>query len=194
LVAAALEAALRLIVAGSLTLFACLTATAAEPLQPASGPKPGFVLRDLSGADVKLEAQRGHIVLVHFFATWCEPCREELPALRRLVERSTGTPVAVLAISVGEVGARVRRFMQTMPINFPILLDSERAVAKSWDVYALPTTFVLDAALTPRLVSNGEFAWDRTTVDELRAMIATTPRQRTGITDQTRTRGTQQGG
>lgn len=140
---------------------------------------PPFVLNDLRGADVTLAAQHGRVVLVHFFATWCEPCREELPALRRLVERSAGKPVAVLAISVGEVDARVSRFMESMPVNFPVLLDRERAVAKSWDVYALPTTYVLDEALNPKLVVNGDFAWDTITPDRLRDMIAAAPAKHT---------------
>ena len=92
-----------------------------------------------------LIAQHGRVVLVHFFATWCEPCREELPALRRLVERAVRQPVTVLAISVAEVPMRAcARFIESTPVNFPVLLDQDRAVAKAWDVYTLPTTFVLD--------------------------------------------------
>ena len=173
----------------------CATgASATEALQPVSAAKPGFVLSDLAGADVKLQAQRGRIVLVHFFATWCEPCREELPALRRLVERSSAAPVSVIAISVGEVDGRVRRFMETLPVNFPVLLDGDRAVAKSWDVYALPTTYVLDPELTPRLVSNGEFAWDQLTIGELRAMIAAAPQKQTRDTKNPESGTRQQGG
>jgi thiol-disulfide isomerase/thioredoxin len=154
-------------------------ARAAEELKPAEGAKPAFVLNDLSGADVMLGAHRGRVVLVHFFATWCEPCREELPALKRLVERAAASPVTVLAISVGEVDARVTRFMQNIPVNFPVLRDRDRAVAKGWDVYALPTTYVLDETLTPKLVVNGEFAWDTLALDGLRAMLAASPAKRT---------------
>ncbi len=160
-------------------LFGAAGADAAEQLGPAEGAKPPFVLNDLRGTDVPLAAQQGRVVLLHFFATWCEPCREELPALRRLVERSAGKPIAVLAISVGEVDARVARFMESMPVNFPVLLDRERAVAKSWDVYALPTTYVLDEALNARLVVNGDFAWDTLTPEQLRDMIASAPARHT---------------
>ncbi len=175
-------------------LLCAFRVTATEALQPAVGPKPAFVLDDLAGASVKLDTQRGGLVLVHFFATWCEPCREELSALRRLVERSAAAPVSVLAISVGEVDARVRRFMETMPVNFPVLLDGDRAVARSWDAYALPTTYVLDPELTPRLVSNGEFAWDQLTIGELRAMTAATPGKQTGAAKSMEFRTPQQGG
>jgi peroxiredoxin len=165
--------------AAAALLLATAGTHAAEELKPAEGAKPSFTLNDLSGANVTLGAQRGRIVLVHFFATWCEPCRDELPALRRLVERARGTPVTVLAISVGEVDARVARFMDAIPVNFPVLLDRDRAVAKAWDVYALPTTYVLDETLTPKLVVNGEFGWDTLALDSLREMIAATPAKRT---------------
>ncbi|MDB5617151.1 TlpA disulfide reductase family protein [Tardiphaga sp.] len=120
--------------------------------------RPDFSLQDLTGRDVALRDFAGRTVLVHFFATWCEPCREELPALTRLLERSPG--VAVLAISVAENGQRVGRFFQQTPVGFPVLLDVERKVAKSWGVTALPTTYVLDAAMRPRLMVEADYAWD----------------------------------
>jgi thiol-disulfide isomerase/thioredoxin len=101
-------------------------------------------------------------VLVHFFATWCEPCREELPALNRLRERAAGA--MVLAISVAENGQRVSRFIQQTSVNFPVLLDTDRAVAKSWDVSTLPTTYVLDARLRPRWRVEADYPWDNVDV------------------------------
>jgi thiol-disulfide isomerase/thioredoxin len=130
-----------------------------------------FTLPDIGGADATLESERGHVVLVHFFATWCEPCREELPALSRLAARASGT-VKVLAISVAEVDLRVRRFVATTPVNFPVLLDRERAVTKAWGVSTLPTTFVLDAKLRPRLVVETDFAWDSIDPGKLTDMVA----------------------
>ena len=121
--------------------------------------RPSFALPDLSGERVDLSAQRGRVVLVHFFATWCEPCRQELTALRRLAERSAGA-VGVIAVSVGEPELRVRRFAETMPVNFPVLLDHDRAVARSWRVASLPTTHILDRDLNPSLVAEGDVAWD----------------------------------
>jgi peroxiredoxin len=148
---------------GVLAVVISLRATAAD--EPAPWKQalitsiPLFTLPDASGTDVPLADQRGRIVLVHFFATWCEPCREELPALNRLSARA-GSNVKVIAISVAEADLRVRRFIETMPVNFPVLLDRERAVAKAWNVTTLPTTFVLDANLRPRFVVETDFAWD----------------------------------
>jgi len=121
--------------------------------------QPTFSLPNTAGADVALESARGRVVLVHFFATWCEPCREELPALNRLAARASGT-VRVLAIAVADADQRVRRFVENTPADFPILLDRDRAVAKEWKVVTLPTTFVLDAELRPRFVVETDYPWD----------------------------------
>lgn len=151
---------------------------AASPLgafRSASGPAPtDFVLPVLDGPPMALQAARGKVVLVHVFATWCEPCREELPALSRLAVRHPDT-VRVLAIDVGEVDARVRRFFERLPVSFPVLLDRDRAMVRAWGVSALPTTIVLDGDLHLRYRAVGDVAWDAPEVDRLIASLAGTP-------------------
>ena len=144
----------------ALLLGARGTASAAELKPIDEATRPDFSLQDLNGGAMSLRDFAGKTVFVHFFATWCEPCREELPALTRLRERSAGK-ASVLAISVAENGQRVGRFFQQTPVNFPVLLDLDRAVAKSWGVTTLPSTYVLDAALRPRLVVEEDYPWDR---------------------------------
>jgi peroxiredoxin len=122
-----------------------------------TGRQPMFTLPNTSGADVSLDSRHGQIVVVHFFATWCEPCREELPALNLFATRANGT-VKVLVISID---SSVRRFIEATPVDYPVLLDRDRVVAKAWKVSTLRTTFVLDADLRPRLVTETEFAWDK---------------------------------
>lgn len=162
-----------LAVAVGLALAARAETGETSNLQPwRGGEKPSFVLQGLTGTEVSLATHRGRVVFVHFFATWCEPCREELPALQRLVERSTGQPVTVLAISVGEVEDRVRRFTEKIPINFPILLDRDRAIAKAWKVDSLPTTFILDTDLQPKFSVGADFAWDRLHVGRMIDMVS----------------------
>ncbi len=134
-------------------------AGAAELQRWSAGAQPVFSLPNTTGANIALEAARGHVVLVHFFATWCEPCREELPALDRLAARADGN-VKVLAIAVADADRSVLRFFATTPVGFPVLLDRDRAVAKAWNVTTLPMTFVLDASLQPKLVVESDFAWD----------------------------------
>jgi thiol-disulfide isomerase/thioredoxin len=156
-----LKAVAALTCAGAVFYFAMqpVSATAAELQRWNGGGQPAFSLPTIGGAAAALEAARGHVVLVHFFATWCESCREELPALNRLAARAGGN-VTVLAVAVADADRSVQRFFATTPVDFQILLDRDRAVAKAWNVATLPTTFVLDASLQPRLVVESDFAWD----------------------------------
>jgi|GraSoiStandDraft_12_1057312.scaffolds.fasta_scaffold248384_1 thiol-disulfide isomerase/thioredoxin len=133
----------------------------------ADDKKRSFVLDDLAGTRHDLSHTPGRVVLVHFFATWCEPCREELPMLERLLERSENSALAVFAVSVGEPDDRVRRFFELMPIKIPVVLDRDREVAKTWRIETLPTTYVLDRDLEPRLMVEGEFVWDRVEPEQL---------------------------
>jgi len=129
-------------------------------LEPWTGAAwPTFSLPDTRGDTLTLDAVRRHVAVVHFFATWCQPCRDELPALNRLVRRSHGK-IRVLGVSVAEVDLAVRRFLSATPTAFPILLDRDRTTAKAWKVATLPTSFVLDGDLHPRFVVEAEFDWD----------------------------------
>lgn len=171
-------------------LFAALVTTLADggemELRSLGGEgKPPFVLSDLSGKLVDLTQLRGHVVFLHFFATWCEACREELPALRRLAERSA-PDARVLAVSVGEPDLRVRRFAETITLNFPILLDRDSAVARSWQVVSLPTTYVLDRYLRPSLIVESDFTWDALDLAELTERLADRGVRPTGPTGETR--------
>lgn len=150
------------------------TAVMAAPvaLQPYEGPTPDFTLDRLAAEQappekIQLADLRGRIVLVHFFATWCEPCREELPALARFAERFAGRPIVIIAVDVGEVDAKVRRFLAETSVPFAVLMDRDRAVTKSWEVSALPSTVLLDADLRPRFMAEGDVDWDRREADAL---------------------------
>jgi peroxiredoxin len=139
--------------------------------------KPAFALRDIDGRELQLASLRGRIVFLHFFATWCEPCREELPALQRLAERGKSQRASIVTISVAEVPDRVRRFLdkEKLSFNFPLLLDEDRSTAKTWGVQILPSTIVLDTKLTPRLIVESDYAWDNLDLGRLLARLSKPP-------------------
>jgi thiol-disulfide isomerase/thioredoxin len=146
----------------TLVIFSAAGAQArnTSPLEDwTDGAKPNIALTDAAHAPWDLASLRGRVVLVHFWATWCEPCIPELTALNRLAESYRGRPLTIFAINVGEVDARVRRFLEKLPLAFPVVLDRDRAVTKAWDIDSLPTTFVLDDVLKPRLYAIGEVDW-----------------------------------
>lgn len=128
-----------------------------------------FTLKDSRGSSIALAALGGRLVLVHFFATWCAPCRRELPALDRLARRAGG--VTVVAVSVSEPELRVMRFLKAAPLGFPVLLDTDGAVAKAWAVKALPTTVALDAGLRPHARATGEVDWDALGPEEIERIV-----------------------
>ncbi|MBZ0138542.1 MAG: TlpA family protein disulfide reductase [Pseudorhodoplanes sp.] len=124
--------------------------------------KPEFVLPGISGASRSLADYRGRPVLVHFFATWCEPCGPEMQALERLIARHGNNVVMrIVAISVAEPDGRVQRHFKKFPVSFSILLDRDGAVAKSRNVQTLVIPFLLGTDLTPHFFVEQGLEWDR---------------------------------
>jgi peroxiredoxin len=110
-------------------------------------PAPALELPDVEGRRTwRLADLRGKVVLVNFWATWCPPCRKELPSMERLWRQFGSQGLVVLGVNVGESSDVVYAFNHGLetPLSFPLLLDEATAVAKSWPVRGLPTTFLVD--------------------------------------------------
>jgi peroxiredoxin len=132
----------------------------AKEIKPASGKAVPFALRDLDGREHRLAQYRGKVVVLNFWATWCEPCREEMPSLDRLAEKLAGRPFVVLGVNYAEGAPRIREFTARLPLRFPLLLDRDGSVTKSWSVRTLPATYVIDPAQRLRHVAVGAIDWD----------------------------------
>lgn len=106
---------------------------------------PDFTLSDSSGKSVTLSDLRGKVVLVNFWATWCPPCRQEMPSMEELYRKVKGSGVELLAINVEENGKQaVEAFIEHNPHSFPILLDPEGRAQQLYNVNKFPETFVVD--------------------------------------------------
>jgi thiol-disulfide isomerase/thioredoxin len=156
----------------------CLISTApcvAAELKPwPGGATPGLELRALDGAGHRLADYRGKVVLVNFWATWCEPCRDEMPSMQRLKERLAGKPFAVLAVNLDEPESRIRQFLSQVKVDFTVLLDPGKKAARAWDARILPASFVIgyDGRIRYSLV--GELDWDHErVVDRLSQLLPT---------------------
>lgn len=136
------------------------------------GSKPLFSLDRIGGETEKLADRLNRVVLVHFFATWCEPCRREIGSLEQLSKRLPQDQFTIIGIDVAEVDIRVKRFFASLPVTFPIALDRDGAVAKAWGADALPMTFVLDRNLTPRFYVQGDLDWNRPAIERLLAALS----------------------
>ena len=139
-----------------------------------SGPTPLLTLTDHRGIQHALTAYRGRVVLVNFWTTWCEPCREEMPALQALQEQLGKERLVVLAVNYGESPEKVQQFAHHTPVDFPLLLDRHMEAAKAWGVRVLPTSFVLGQDGDIRYSAVGLLDWRDAQV--LQLLTALSPR------------------
>jgi cytochrome c biogenesis protein CcmG/thiol:disulfide interchange protein DsbE len=149
-------------VLGSLATFFAQTnrdgTTPEEPSPSMGSPAPEFSLSSLDGNQVSLSTLRGQVVLVNFWATWCVPCRAEMPAIQAAYESYRTEGLTVLAINQGEDKETVARFVQEFHITFPVLLDGNETVVKRFDVRGLPTSFFVDRETFIRGIRFGEMS------------------------------------
>lgn len=111
-------------------------------------------------------------MLVNFWATWCVPCREEMPSLERLRASLEGRRFVVLAVNLAEPETRIRRFLESVPVGFPILLDREAGAAKTWQAKVLPATYIVGPDGAIRYRHFGELDWSKPEVrDAILALL-----------------------
>lgn len=148
------------------------------PPSPRAGfPAPDFTLTALDGAQVTLAAQRGQVVLLNIWASWCGPCQAEMPAIQRLYAAEAGRGLQILAVNstVQDSAEAARAFAADNGLTFPILLDADGAVTRAYRVQALPSTFVIDRAGVVRRVLYGGPLSEATLRAELEPLLAETP-------------------
>ncbi len=144
---------------GKVTTVASFRAPRLYPIEGRPRPPP-LRLQTLDGREIDLAKLQGEAVLINFWATWCAPCIEEMPSLSRLVEKMRGKPFRVLAVNIGERPEAIGRFLQRIPVNFDILLDSESKAVRDWEVYAYPSNYLIDREGRIRYGYRGALAWD----------------------------------
>ena len=123
-------------------------------------PAPGLKAHDLAGAPKTLADYRGKVVLLNFWASWCPPCLREIPSMERLRIRMAERPLAIVALDSAEAQEEVNAFLSRMKLGFPVLLDPDGSNTRRWKVFALPTSFLLDAEGRVRYVLTGPTEWD----------------------------------
>jgi peroxiredoxin len=163
-------AAFLLVLAGTALLL--VDGGGSDPVERGS-PAPGFSLPALEGGEVSLTSLKGQVVLINFWATWCKPCEEEMPAMERLYGEHRGAGFELLAISVGETPEVVRPFRDRLGLSFPILLDRDKSVARSYQTFRFPESYLIgrDGRVVERYV--GPRQWDHAAyVDRVGRLLA----------------------
>jgi len=143
---------IRLLLAAALAAASGLAA-AANPA--ANAVAPDFTLRGADGRNVRLDELRGQVVLVNFWATWCGPCREEMPRLETLYEKYRKSGFVLLGVNVDDDPRTALAAAAKLNVSFPVLLDTDKKVSKLYDLSTMPSTIVIDRDGKMRFLHRG---------------------------------------
>ena len=161
---------LLLVVLGWVVLLGTAQARELRPYKGAATPP--LVLKDLSGKTHNLKDYRGQVVLINFWATWCPPCRAEMPSMQRLKEKMAGRPFVILAVDMGETEDAVKSYIREIKTDFTVLMDKDGHALKAWKVFAFPTSYVVDAQGKIRYGLFGASEWDEAgTVEKITRLL-----------------------
>jgi peroxiredoxin len=119
-----------------------------------------FTLPLLAGENATLSSYRGKVVILNFWATWCPPCRVEMPSMETLYQRFNDQGLEILAVDIGEGASTVQQFIRSAGYTFPVLLDGANRVSSVYGIEAIPTTYIIDreGKIVGRVV--GSIMWD----------------------------------
>lgn len=136
-----------------LSVLMCIAATAwsAELNKPA----PDFTLKSMSGENVKLSELRGNVVMINFWASWCGPCRQEMPLLDEFYKKYSKLGFVLLGVNVEEDSSKAANYLKEVPVSFPILYDNTNEVSKMYDIDAMPSTVLVDRNGNMRFLHRG---------------------------------------
>lgn len=152
------------------TMLVLLTATVAA--YAGQAPAPDFTLKSDTGENIRLSELRGEVVLINFWASWCGPCRQEMPILSELHDKYKAMGFTVLAVNVEENSSKARKLLRDMPVSFPVLYDNDSNVSKQYNVVAMPSTVLVDRNGNMRFLHKGyKPGLENTYVEQVRSLI-----------------------
>lgn len=131
-----------------------------------------FTLTTNAGSNLRLSEQRGNVVMLNFWASWCGPCRQEMPLLDAMSQRYSGVGFILLGVDVEEDNTDAKKIIKDLKISYPILFDTEQKVSKLYSVDTMPTTVMIDKKGKVRYVNHGYKAGDENKYrDQIRELI-----------------------
>ncbi len=133
---------------------------------------PDFVLRSSTGENLRLSEYRGDVVMINFWATWCGPCRQEMPLLDELYGRYQRVGFSLLGVNIDDDSRRAMAMVKELGVRFPVLFDEEKKVSKLYEVEAMPMTILLDREGTVRHIHYGyKPGYEQKYLNEIRSLL-----------------------
>jgi peroxiredoxin len=133
---------------------------------------PDFALKSSTGENLRLSEYRGDVVMINFWATWCGPCRQEMPLLDELYKRYNRVGFNLLGVNIDDDSGRAMAMVQELGVDFPVLFDARKEVSKMYDVSAMPVTVIVDRTGQVRYVHQGyKPGYENTYLDQVRALL-----------------------
>jgi peroxiredoxin len=138
----------------------------------AGGPAPPFTLASRSGGDVSLARYKGQVVMINFWASWCGPCRQEMPLLESIYRKYGKMGFTLLGVNVEPDSQAANEWLKQTPVSFPILYDKDSKVSKLYDVAGMPSTVIIDRSGKLRMLHRGYKPGDENEyLDSIRTLI-----------------------
>ena len=163
---------LRIMLATAATAALAFSVSIASEATAERSPAPDFTLKSSSGENIKLSELRGQVVMINFWASWCGPCRQEMPLLDELHARYSPMGFTMLGVNVEKDSSKARALLKDLPVEFPILFDQKNQVSKDYDVIAMPSTVLVDRDGNIRYIHRGYKPGDENTYqDMIRSVI-----------------------
>jgi len=153
---------------------ACLLAAAASAGAAflSSGAAPDFTLHSMGGPNLRLREQRGQVVMLNFWASWCGPCRQEMPLLDRLYEKYHASGFQLLGVNVDEDVRNASGVSSRLRLHFPVLLDTEKKVSRLYDLTTMPSTVLIDRDGRVRYIHRGyKDGYEQTYEQQIRELL-----------------------
>ena len=151
------------------TLLLALPASGAGP---ASGPAPQFTLDARGGSKISLTQYKGQVVMLNFWASWCGPCRQEMPLLENIYKKYNKMGFTLIGVNVEPDSKAAEGFLKATPVSFPVIYDKDSTVSKAYDVSGMPSTVIIDRKGNIRVLHRGYKPGDENEyLDSVRSLI-----------------------
>lgn len=149
-----------------------IAATSVASSDLAGRPAPDFALRSSTGENLRLSEYRGDVVMINFWATWCGPCRQEMPLLDDLYNRYQRVGFNLLGVNIDDDSSRAMDMMAELGVDFPVLFDDRKEVSRMYEVDAMPVTVLVDREGNVRYVHQGyKPGYEEMYLDEIRSLL-----------------------